>query len=487
MDVESSLSAATNGANQRCAIITTAATASINSASTLNDDCLVEIFKRMKVAELMDLCRFCDHCLHLIKSYTFTERQIDFAALKGEYNVQQVLACFGGTASSLAIHRGDIERTTSEKSDSEELLEMLTTHCDANVLKRLNLTLNYDDIDSAQIVAFSAKLKNIHNLNITASRYGARHRKLSSAETDHQIETLVQNSVSIQTLHLKMFSISATFLHRSSLEHLTELSFVQCDQIQAEALMQSADYLTNLKHFEWKNSKFNGIAEISANISTLCQILGQQFPHLSQVTVHMNYGLNYCHRNDDSVLNGLCKLANLENLSIGIAGACACNNFFGCIQRLDHLKKLAIESPIIFGGRQCLPCKKIISNYLPRVFCFLPHLRSLRIGHVSKDDADLLDRICDQLPDIQELHLNGYRKMNEEKLHRVVHKLRNLKIVNIQETRFHFSRALYLRLLDECIHSKRLLKVIVGIEMKRAIFGGIHNDYRKEYVQILDQ
>lgn len=471
-----------NNNNQPCVVFTKT---TINSA--LNDDCLAEVLSHMEVADLIHLSRFCDHCLDLIKMRVFTKRRIDFTEIKNKRDIPKLLACFGATASNLKIHRCDIQhRANPTKTDSEELLELLTTNCDVDVLKCLDITLNFNDIVSNQLTAFSTKLKKLDELTVTASCYCSRHRKLDSQENNQHIETLLQNSISIKKFHLKSFSITASFLHSAPLEQLTKLAFVQCDGIQSDALVENSIHLENLEHFEWVNSKFDGISDISDNMETLCDILGGNFQQLTQITVHMNYHTSYCHRNNGSVLNGLCKLSNLENLSIGIAGACACNDFYGCLQKLGHLKKLAIESPVIFAGHQCLPCGKILNNHLPRIFSYLPHLIGLRIVHINKDNEDLLDQIGAELKQIQELHLIGYRKMNGDKLIGTLRKWRTLEVLNIQQTKFHFSGALYSELVEECIQSGRLLKIIVGAEVKRTLFTRIGNAYRKEFVQILN-
>lgn len=466
--------------NKRCPIIST------KNGSILNDDCLVELFKHMKVVQLIDLCCFCRHCLDLMNQRIFTRRKIDFNELRGKYDTKQVLACFGSSAANLAIHRQNVQITKPETTDSHELLDMLTKNCDVDVLKQLDITVNFSYIDTMCIAPFAVKLRRIRELKVTASHYRSSHPKLSSFENDHRIELLVQNSNIIATMHLKMFSISGHFLHQSPLKYLTELALVQCDQIQTKALIQSAPFLGRLSRFVWINSKFDGFSGISENIQTLCNILGDNFTKLSSVTVHMNYGVYYCHHKDESVLNGLRELTNLESLSIGVAGACACNNFFAGIQKLNQLKHLAIESPVTFAGRQCLPCNRVLSNYLPKVLGYLPHLISLRLIHANKHNEHLLDEIGERLPQIQELHLNGYHKMNAEKLHCAVQKMHDLKIVNLKETKFHFDSELYFKLVEECIQRKRLLKIFVGSEMRRSLLAGLKDAYRKEFVQILD-
>lgn len=251
------------------------------------------------------------------------------------------------------------------------------------------------------------------------------------------------------------------------------------------ALIDSATNLKSLIKFEWKNTKFEGITGISENIETVCDILGREFTSLIELSVHMNYNLKYCHWKEGSVLGGLSRLPALEGLSIGVAGACACNNFYTCIQQFNHLKSLTIESPLVFAGRSCLPCTKIISNHLPNIFDKLQHLTSLRMVYINPKNRNFLNEIITKIPKIQTLHLIGFHNMNGEKLLFVIRNATKLTELNLQESRFTFTRALYSELVEECQQNNRFLRISVSQGMKRALFASLKDGYRKEFVQIL--
>lgn len=454
----------------------------------LNDDCLVEIFKQLDTSELIALSKLCEHCLYLVKTRIFGQRAINIDELAGGHDIEQMLLCFGSHISYLTINRWYIQRVIVEKADSAEILEILVNRCGVDVLKRLNITLNLNEIGSKHIASFSVHLRNLLELKVTAINYSSsrqnRPKHEFSVKNNDQIETLLQNSICLKSMNLNAMQISGTFLSRSSLKHLTELEFQQCNEIEASALIQSGAQLKCLKNFTWKNSKFAGILGTSDTIQTLCNILGREFASLTQVSVHMNYHLKYCHYGQEPILSGLRRLSCLQSLSLGIGGACACNNFYASIQQLN-LNALAIESPMVFGGRVCLPCTKVISNYLPNIFSHLSHLTKLRIVHVNSDNECLLNEIINRLPDLEHLHLIGYRKMNAENLLSLIKSINGLKMLNIDETRFEFTSKLYEQLVGVCYHLKRSLRIFVSQGMKRALFNQLQNCYRKEYVEIV--
>lgn len=470
------------GLNLRCALVSPFS-AFDSSTIFLNDDCLVEIFKRISIDELIVLCDFCEHCFNLIKMRILAFRAINIEDLYGRYYVEQMLAYFGSSITNLSIHRRHVK--PSKETDSQRLLEMLINSCGAGALKKLDISLNFNDIDSVSIASFAAKLQNVIDLTITGSHYKSKGRKLNSSENSHQIGAFLQKTVHLKSIKVNMMPITGEFLQKPHLKHLIEVSFVQCDGIRSNALIESAGQLTCLQKFTWKNTKFHGIDSISENIETLCSILGRKCQSLTEVSLHMNYNVKYCYWKEKSVLGDLKRLPHLSSLSIGLAGACACNDFFTCIQQLNKLKSLAIESPLIAAGRICLPCTKVISNHLPSIFAKLRNLMSFRIVHINPRVADFLNEIVMNCSHIQELHLIGFHDMNENKLFSLIQNTIELKVLNVQETRFRFTVTLYKRLVDECQRTKRFIRILVGHEMKRTIFAALQDGYRKEFVQII--
>lgn len=446
--------------------------------NTLNNDCVVEIFKRMQTNDLIIISFYCDHCLDLIKSHIFPYRQINIDDVFKVYNIRKVFAKLGSDIGDLIIHRRHIQ------DKSQELLEMLTLNCIDNSLKKLDISLNFHDIDASCIESFADKLQNVHNLTITASHYRSGQRKVNTSENNKKMEILLRNVVRLKTIHINMMPICGGFLHRTPIKHLMELALVQCEQIQVDALVESGAHFKCLTNFVWINSKFDGIQSVSDNISTVCDILGREFETVQAVTVHMNYDLKYCKSNDErrSILSGLKQLPHLKSLSIGVAGACACNNFYDVIQQLEQLKSFAIESPLTFGGRNRLRCEKVISNYLPKIFDKLRNLTNLRIVCVNPQRTEhLFNEIMDKLKNIDELHLIGIRQFNAENLLSLVQNIPKLKIISLNDTTFNFTEELYNNLMNEC--QNRHLKIIVSQSVRRTILTRVAK-YCKEFVQI---
>lgn len=454
--------------------------------TTLNNDCMVEVFKRMQTNDLILMSCFCDHCLDLIKSRVFPYRKINIDDIFKVYDIRSVFAQFGSDFSDLIVHRRHIEdkSTANTKSDSQDLLEMLTRRCIKNSLKKLDISLNFHDIDASCIESFANKLQNVRNLTITASRYYSGQRKVNTIENDQKMEILLQKVEKLKTIRINMMPMGGEFLHRTPIKHLTELALVQCEQIQVDALVMSGAHFKCLTTFVWQNSKFDGIQSVSDNISTVCNILGCEFKTLQAVTVHMNYALKYCNGNGEcSALDGLKQLPHLESLSIGVAGACACNNFYDVIQQLEQLKSFAIESPLEFGGHNCLPCEKVISNYLPKIFEKLRNLTNLRIVRVSPQRIEhLFNEIMDKLKHIDELHLIGIHQFNGENLLSLVQNMPKLKILSLNKTRFNFTKELYENLVHEC--QNRHLKIVVSQNVRRTILVRVANQYREQFVKI---
>lgn len=459
-----------------------------NSSKWLNDDCMVELFKRIGTNELICLGQLCAHCLHLIKTRIFPHRSIDVGQLISRHNAREMLTNFGPHISHLSIHRSHVQNPMHSKSSSEELLEILTNNCHTDVLKQLNISLNFNDIDPSYITSFSVKLQNIDSLKITGSHFNSSRRKLNNIENNHQINNLLRNVVRLKSISVAMMPISGKFLCQTSLDHITELILVQCDQIQSSALIKCAVHLKRLTKFAWKNCKFMGVSSISETIETVCDILGHGFKTLTDVVVHMNYNVKYCHAKDSSVLNGLTRLPQLARLSIGLAGACACNNFYANIQQLNQLQTLAIESPLVFAGHNCLPCTRVISNYLPKIFIHLRSLTSLRLVRVNphNDNEWFFNQITANLAQIHELHLIGWYNINTDQLLTLIRDASKLKLLNLQETKFQFTIEFYTKLLNECQQNNRLIKIVIGQPTKSLLSAKLAKHYRKEFVQILD-
>lgn len=455
--------------------------------NTLNDDCMVEIFRRMQINDLILVSCFCEHCCDLIKNRIFPYRKIIIDDIFKVYDIREVFAQFGADVSDLIIHWRHIEdksTTTKAKSHSQELLEILTLNCANESLQKLDISLNFHDIDASCIESFANKLQNVYDLTITSSRYHSSQRSVNSIEINNKLEILLRKVKKLKTIQINMMSISGDFLHQTPIKHLTELALVQCEQIQVDALVESAAHFKCLTKFVWQNSKFDGIQGASDNIATVCDILGREFETVQMVSIHMNYNLKYCTVNGEcSILNGLKQLPYLKELSIGLAGACACNNFYGVIQQLEQLKSLSIESPLVFCGRNCLPCEKLISNYLPKIFDKLQNLTNLRVVRVNPQPTEhLINKIIDKLQHIDELHLIGIRQFNGENLLSLVRGISKLKNLSLNETRFNFTRELYMNLVNEC--QNRHLKILVSQNVRRTILTRAAGQYRKEFVQI---
>lgn len=461
--------------------------------STLNNDCMAEIFKRMQTKDLLTISCFCEHCYDLVKNRIFPHRTINADDIHEMFDIREVFAQFGSVISDLIIHRRHIDDKSIPKmttSDSLELLQMLTLNCPNDSLKKLDISLNFHEIHTKCLESFANKLQNVSTLEITGSHYHQPSRRcvISTNDNNHQLEMLLRKVEKLKAIQIKSMSICGSFLHRTpAIKHLTELAFVQCDRIQVDALIESAAHLKCLTNFVWQNSKFGGVDGASDNMATVCDVLGREFETVRAVSIHMNYGLKYCDGNNGergSVLDGLKQLPHLKSVSIGMAGACACNNFYAVIQQLTQLKSLAIESPLLFGGRNCLPCEKIIGNWLPKIFHKLRSLTSLRIVRVNPAQTEhLINEISEKLQHIDELHLIGIRQFNEENLLSLVRNLQKLNVLSLNETRFNFTRELYMNLVNEC--QSRHLKIAVSQSVRRTILSRVAKHYRMECVQIV--
>lgn len=458
---------------------------------TLNDDCMVDIFKRMQTNQLIMFGCFCEHCCDLIKSRIFPYRTINIDDIYQKFDIREVFALFGSAISDLIIHRRHMDDKSISKAtikDSESLLQLLTRHCSNGSLKQLDISLNFHDIhDTTFIESFANKLQNVRALKITASHYRSSGRNATN-ENDRQLEMLLRKVEQLKTIQIKSMPICGSFLYRTpTIKHLTELAFVQCDRIQVDALIESAAHFKCLTKFVWENSKFYGVQSVSDNIVTVCDVIGRELETVQLVSIHMNYGLKYCDGNNGlrgSVLDGLTQLPHLKSLSIGVAGACACNNFYAVIQQLTQLKSFAIESPLLFGGRNCLPCEKIISNHLPKIFHKLRNLTNLRVVQVNpRQIAHLINEISEKSQHIDELHLIGMRQFNADQLLSLVRRMPKLKILSLAETRFHFTRELYMNLVTEC--QNRHLKIFVNQSVRHTILSRVAKHYRKEFVEIV--
>lgn len=135
-------------------------------------------------------------------------------------------------------------------------------------------------------------------------------------------------------------------------------------------------------------------------------------------------------------------LKHLVTLKIGCAGACSCANIAGFVAKLTSIIDLTIESPLQYNNVPCRPCSKELNESLGIHIAKLSQLKALRLVHVCKEERNLLETIA-QMPEIQQIHLIGYRLTHQQKLLDLVERGKHLTVLSFDGTKFTFTVDLF--------------------------------------------
>lgn len=456
--------------------------------SWLNNDCVVVLLKYLTTLQLINLFRNDNRFEELISRYILHlhQRQIDFNKIYKFCSFRCTLKLLGNFATNLKVSIHHIQYRSPNKSASSELLYCLCNYYSKNILKRLDIQLDFNEIKIHEIGEFAEYLRELRHISVTSIKAISENIHL-----DQLLITLLRQSQQLESIVLKGLLLSGSFLTQertpADLSNLVCITIDHCKDIETSKLIECAKFQT-LRSFTWKNSRFLGVSDIGETISRLCSILGNNFPDLQSIGMHMNYRTLYCQMNAGSnghLMGDLLKLKQLKSLSIGCAGACSCINFIGILKQISQLKRLEIESPNFDGSLPCSPCPRLLNLNLHLVWSHLTALSYLRLVNVGKKNENILQHISKYLPNLSEMHLIGYLKLSKQRLLNFIKDTPKLCILNIETSKITFTRDLYLDIVGVCRENNRSLRIIVVVSVKTAIFKELlGDDYRKEYVQI---
>lgn len=144
-----------------------------------------------------------------------------------------------------------------------------------------------------------------------------------------------------------------------------------------------------------------------------------------------------------SIYDNLLKLKKLTTLKIGCAGACSCTNITFFVAKLTHIVNLAIESPLRYNNIACRPSSTELNENLGIIIANLSQLRGLRLAQLCKRERNLLELIAQKMPQLQELHLIGYRLLYQQKLLDFLQVTNELSVLNFSGTKFTFTVSLF--------------------------------------------
>lgn len=180
-------------------------------------------------------------------------------------------------------------------------------------------------------------------------------------------------------------------------------------------------------------------------------------------------------------------LKHLVTLKIGCAGACSCANIAGFVAKLTRIIDLTIESPLQYNNVPCRTSSKEVNESLGIHIAKLSQLKALRLVHVCKEEQNLLESIA-QIPEMQEIHLNGYRVMHQQKLLDLVERGKHLTVLNFHGTKFKFTVDLFEEISD--IIQKRNagpLTIYLDAAMYESVMTALTDDssYDNRFVRLL--
>lgn len=151
----------------------------------------------------------------------------------------------------------------------------------------------------------------------------------------------------------------------------------------------------------------------------------------------------YSFSSSESIYDNLLKLKNLDVLKVGISGACKCTNIVDFISKLNEITKLSIEAPLRYHN---IPCRQVpieIESCLIDGLKQLKQLKELRLVNTCRTQADVLEVLGDNLKQLEELHIIGYRSLYQQKLLNYLKKAPELRVLNITNSKINLSVNIY--------------------------------------------
>lgn len=128
---------------------------------------------------------------------------------------------------------------------------------------------------------------------------------------------------------------------------------------------------------------------------------------------------------------------------MGFAGACKCTKIVDFIKNLKEISRLSIQSPLRYQNISCRPISAEIEENLVDAIKNLKQLKELRLVYSCRTQINVLEIIGTHLKYLEELHLNGYQHLFQQKLFDYLEKARYLRVLNIKNTKINLSLGIY--------------------------------------------
>lgn len=426
----------------------------------LNVDCLSNICTYLNCNDLIKLSKIHAIFYETISTRIFNTKQLVTSEIKENHSIRKVLKKFGPFLSNLNMLPEDIQYKSEYLSNTDEMLMLIRNHCLPEKLKTIVLGIEFEVTNDSTFESLALNFSHINDVSIYAVFKHYKYLKARGSNHDIHIQNLLKNAIELKKLRLTDVKISGLFLKQIPLTNLSELQLENCRYLDYSLLADVCEEMgETIKIFTFINSRFDGYQDIGTIIYCVCRIMGKFLPNLQEGTVTMNFGINYCGTKlgqSSSVYDNLLNLSKLRKLTLGCAGACGCFYLSGFIQKLslrNTLEYLSIESPLHWCYTSCVPSSKILDENLPLALADLTNLRFLRLVDVCRHEDRLLQVLANNLINLTDFFLTGYRKIYHQKFIDFCVQMKQLKRIHILNSKLNFNANLYLRL--KCALCKR--------------------------------
>lgn len=289
----------------------------IDYLSGFNEDCLIIIFEKLDVRDLINIAEINSRFCAIINAHIISKKQINFTEIKEYFCVRKVFKTFGERIASLQINSRVVEIAFGNRVEVlENMFSLITKYCRKEKLKALDISGNFRSYDGGLCRQFAPMLENLETLTLGG---------VSPAKTD----TVLLNALLSQNTNLKKLKlhrlICSERLDQRLLLQLTELSFSDCFDLPADFNCPNL----NAVHF-----KLSPSVPVSHYHYKMLQIFAENFPNIE--TFSMEFPRKFRGHFDYNSILGLKKLKRLKIVSFDM----------NCEDIYVFLKKLAVQNTI---------------------------------------------------------------------------------------------------------------------------------------------
>lgn len=381
----------------------------------LNDDCLIDIFKRLPVRDLCSVAevntRFKQDAKYVFSALykRFHTLVLVLQSAKGRYEItlnemRSILKNFGSLIIDL-----DVSKMSFKSTHNNRILDLIIKYC-AGALKEL--TLEWFSIKGNILQKLRPIFESLEKLS------------LDNCEINNSIGSLLKNCKELKKLKV----CNQDYIDRNC--NFIEQQFPQLESI----CFKSVDMIkeSNLLALFTKNPNIKKIKIIRCEYITdkLFKLVADNLKDLEKLTVSLT---NY----SSSFTQNLEPIKNLENLK-KLQLKCGHRSISTIISNLESNDNL---THLVLG-------KTIADEQLIDSLCAMPNLSVLKLVAVQNFKESYLKEIGKNMCDLTELELTDCRGVSNDAIIKLVNQTKQLQTLSVHEVEVNVDETLYNRLLE---------------------------------------